>query len=771
MKYTIALAGNPNCGKTTLFNELTGARQFVGNWPGVTVEKKEGKLKGNDDITIIDLPGIYSLSPYSPEEKIARHVLLEERPDMILNIIDGSNLERNLYLTLQLLETGIPCVIAVNMCDVLAKRKNRLDVEKMSHMLGCPVIEISALKEVGITEMIAVVKKRLTEHAMQSHATYDSELESLLKAIEQQLDDGKQNARWYAVKLVEHDEETVKTCKVTQDIQDRITVYETKHDDTGESLIAEARYMCIERISQACLHHSNREQMTFSDRLDRILTNRILALPIFAVVMFLVYFIAMAGPGQKMTDWVNDGVFGDGWHLFGIGSTAYHEAADSYQEAVQLVDGYHIYVEEHGVASDTFTYEVVDEETLQVHIENGTKQDVIKAEETLKAAPDGIDPSQYGIYIPSIPQIAADAFESWHVALWVEGLVVDGVIAGIGAVLGFLPQMLVLFFLLALLEGSGYMARIAFILDRIFRRFGLSGKSFIPMLVATGCGIPGIMASRTIEDERDRRMTIVTTTFMPCGAKIPFIAMIAGALFHNSPLTAVSAYFLGMAAVVVSGIMLKKTKMFAGEAAPFVMEMPPYHVPSLKNACHVMWERGSGFAKKAGTVILLASIIIWGLTHIGINEQGFLLLEEEEISQSLLAVLVRPIAFLFTPLGWGDWRAAAASIAGLTAKENIVSTIGILYPEGINTAFSQAAGYSFLVFNLLCAPCFAAIGAIKKEMADRKMTWFAIGYQTVFAYSIALMIYGFSTRQGISLIFAIIIALMLIYGMVRKPAK
>ena len=750
MSMRIALAGNPNCGKTTLFNALTGSNQFVGNWPGVTVEKKEGKLKKHDGVTITDLPGIYSLSPYTLEEVVARNYLISERPDAILNIIDGTNLERNLYLTTQLTELGIPVVAAINMMDVVEKNGDKINTAELSRELGCRVVEISALKGNGIMEAAeAAIHAAENGKTVPMH-TFSGTVEHALAHIEEAAVHGlpEEQQRFYAIKLFERDEKVLEQLHlgeaVLSHIETDIKAAEEEMDDDAESIITNERYIYIGNIIKGCLKKKSAGKMTTSDKIDRIVTNRFLGLPIFAVIMFLVYYISMVSVGTAATDWANDGLFGDGWHLFGIGSAAYEEAAGEYGDAALIVDGYDAYVEENGAApTGDFPYEVADEETLEVTVETASLADYESALAVMEQYGEEPDPADYGVWVPGIPVLVGNGLEAVGAADWLAGLINDGIVAGVGAVLGFVPQMLVLFLLLAFLEACGYMARIAFVLDRIFRKFGLSGKSFIPMLIGTGCGIPGIMASRTIENERDRRMTIMTTTFIPCGAKVPFISMVAGAIFGGSAWVATSAYFVGMAAIIISGIMLKKTKMFSGDPAPFVMELPSYHLPTVGNVLRSMWERGWSFIKKAGTIILLSTIVIWFTTYFGFTSEGFRMLGEEEMDQSLLAAVGGAIAWIFTPLGWGNWQAAVAFITGLVAKENIVGTMGILYPGGwpeIAGNFSRVAGYSFLVFNLLCAPCFAAIGAIKREMNSAKWTWFAIGYQCGLAYAVALMV-------------------------------
>ena len=783
----IALAGNPNCGKTTLFNALTGSNQFVGNWPGVTVEKKEGKLKKHDDVVIMDLPGIYSLSPYTLEEVVARNYLITERPDAILNIIDGTNLERNLYLTTQLTELGIPVVLAVNMMDVVRKNGDKIDVAELSRQLGCPVVEISALKGDGVKEAAETAIKAAKGGKTIPMHKFSGPVEHAIAHIEEAAVHTmpEEQQRWYAVKVFERDDKVLESLNIPADvkahIEQDIEAAEKELDDDAESIITNERYVYIAEVIKACYKKKNAGALTTSDKIDKIVTNRWLGLPIFAVVMFLVYWIAMVAVGAPATDWANDGLFGDGWHLFGIGSAAYGEVADAYADASAIVDGYDAYVEENGAAPEgEFTYEVEDEETLEITEETATIADYEEAVATLDEIGDEPDPADYGVWVPGIPVLIGNALEAAGAAEWLSGLILDGIVAGVGAVLGFVPQMLVLFLLLAFLEACGYMARIAFVLDRVFRKFGLSGKSFIPMLIGVGCGVPGVMASRTIENERDRRMTIMTTTFIPCGAKVPFIAMIAGAIFGGSPWVSTSAYFIGMAAIVISGIMLKKTKMFAGDPAPFVMELPAYHWPTLGNVLRSMWERGWSFIKKAGTIILLSTILVWFTTYFGWVDGQFQMLSEDQIDYSILAAIGGAICWIFAPLGWGNWQATVASITGLVAKENIVGTLGILYGAGegtvwqhIGAAFTPITGYSFLVFNLLCAPCFAAIGAIKREMNNAKWTWFAIGYQCVFAYAIALMINQFGglftgNVNVIGLIFALLVLAFIIYMLFFK---
>ena len=786
----IALAGNPNSGKTTLFNALTGSNQFVGNWPGVTVEKKEGRLKKHEDVVIMDLPGIYSLSPYTLEEVVARNYLIGQRPDAILNIIDGTNLERNLYLTTQLTELGIPVVVAINMMDVVRKNGDQINVAELSRELGCKVVEISALKGDGVMEAAqAAVEAAATAKTVPMH-TFSGPVEHAIAHIEEAAvhDLPEEQQRWYAIKIFERDDKVLEQLKidptVMTHIEADIKAAEKELDDDAESIITNERYVYIAQLIKGCYKQKKAKgELSASDRIDRVVTNRWLGLPIFALVMFLVYWIAMVAVGAPATDWANDGVFGDGWHLLGIDG-GYNEVADTYGEASLIVDGYEAYIEEHGAlaADGTFTYDVEDEETLAVTTETATLADYEAAKATLAEIGDEPDPADYGVWVPGIPVLIGDALDAAGTPDWLNGLILDGIVAGVGAVLGFVPQMLVLFLMLAFLEACGYMARIAFVLDRVFRKFGLSGKSFIPMLIGVGCGVPGVMASRTIENERDRRMTIMTTTFIPCGAKVPFIAMIAGALFGGSAWVSTSAYFIGMATIILSGIMLKKTRMFAGDPAPFVMELPAYHWPTLGNVLRSMWERGWSFIKKAGTIILLSTIFVWFTTYFGWVDGTFRMLDESEIDSSILAAIGGAIAWIFKPLGWGNWQAAVASITGLVAKENIVGTLGILYGGGDGTvydamaqAFTGITAYSFLVFNLLCAPCFAAIGAIKREMNNAKWTWFAIGYQCGLAYVVALMInqFGglFTGNVNVPGVIAAVLLLAGILYMLFRPYK
>ena len=821
MNLRIALAGNPNCGKTTLFNALTGSNQFVGNWPGVTVEKKEGKLKKHDGVIITDLPGIYSLSPYTLEEVVARNYLIGERPDAILNIVDGTNLERNLYLTTQLTELGIPVVIAINMMDVVRKNGDKINTAELSRELGCKVVEISALKGTGIMEAAeAAVNAAKNSKTVPMH-TFSGVVEHAIAHIEEAVlhDMPEEQQRWYAIKIFERDEKALSQLKIPQEtmqhIETDIVAAEKELDDDSESIITNERYVYIAELIKGCYKKKNVGKLSTSDKIDKVVTNRWLGLPIFAVIMFLVYYIAMVGVGSAATDWANDGLFGDGWHLFGIGSAAYEEVSEEYGDAASVVNGYIEYAADNGIDTeeveaaldtesedfdptaakealasftdevkdiDEATYTVVDEETMADEEVTSTYDELLEAAEVYdKYDCTEPDPADYGVWVPGIPVLIGDALENTNCAEWLSGLILDGIVAGVGAVLGFVPQMLVLFLLLAFLEACGYMSRIAFVLDRIFRKFGLSGKSFIPMLIGTGCGVPGIMASRTIENDRDRKMTIMTTTFIPCGAKVPFIAMIAGAIFGGSAWVATSAYFVGMAAIIISGIMLKKTKMFSGDPAPFVMELPAYHMPTLLNVLRSMWERGWSFIKKAGTIILLSTIVVWFTTYFGFVDGEFTMLSDDQLDMSILASIGNVIAPIFAPLGWGDWQAAVASITGLVAKENIVGTMGILYGgsgtvySNLQMAFTAISGYSFLVFNLLCAPCFAAIGAIKREMNNAKWTWFAIGYQCVFAYAVALMVNQFGNLftgnvNVIGLIAALIVLVFIIY-MLFKPYK
>ena len=829
MEIKIALAGNPNCGKTTLFNALTGSNQFVGNWPGVTVEKKEGKLKKHKDVTIMDLPGIYSLSPYTLEEVVARNYLVGERPDAILNIIDGTNLERNLYLTTQLTELGIPVVVAINMIDLVKKNGDSINIDELSRQLGCKVVEISALKGTGIMEAAeSAIKAAGSTKTVPMHS-FNGVVEHAIAHIEEAAVHNmpEEQQRWYAIKIFERDDKVLAKLDIPQNVIDHIEkdiqAAEKELDDDAESIITNERYIYIASIIKSCYKKKNKGKLTTSDKIDKVVTNRWLGLPIFAVIMFLVYYISMQTVGTAATDWANDGLFGDGWHLFGIGSSQAAEAEETYGDSDAIIEAFNaqygnddiaeaIDLESENYSEDaakaaltelvnltpsdaSVTYSVQDEETLEITETPDTKKSALEEAVSnylntdYKEGYGAPDVATYGIWVPGIPVLIGNGLDAINCADWLNGLILDGIVAGVGAVLGFVPQMLVLFILLAFLESCGYMARIAFVLDRIFRKFGLSGKSFIPMLVGTGCGVPGIMASRTIENERDRRMTIMTTTFIPCGAKQPFIAMIAGAIFGGSPWIATSAYFIGMAAIVVSGIMLKKTKMFSGDPAPFVMELPAYHLPTVGNLLRSMWERGWSFIKKAGTIILLSTILVWFTTYFGFVDGTFRMLGEDEIGNSILAAIGNGLAWIFAPLGWGNWQATVASITGLVAKENIVGTMGILYPGGwteIGAAFTGLSGFSFLLFNLLCAPCFAAMGAIKREMNNIKWFWFAVGYQCVFAYVIAFMVFQFGSifaggLNVIGLIFAVAVFAFMIYMLVRpykeattlkvKPAK
>ena len=804
MNIRIALAGNPNSGKTTLFNALTGSNQFVGNWPGVTVEKKEGKLKNHDSVTIVDLPGIYSLSPYSQEEVIAREYLVKEKPEAILNIIDGTNLERNLYLTTQLMEMGIPMVLAINMSDVVRKNGDKIDTKELSKRLGYPVFEISALKKEKVMEAAEAAILAASSSSSLPYPKFSEEIEKSLSAISSVIK-GKteeKNERWYTVKVLERDSRINEELSLTSEEKDKvefiISTLEKEEDDEGESIITNERYSYIAKLIEVC-YRKKSSGLSTTDKIDRVVTDRWLALPIFALVMWLVYYVSVTTIGTFCTDFVNDGIFGDGFYFLGKGRGAYEEAAEEFTSATDVLTAFG---EEKGIeweeldedtvsliassvsSGDYATYTLVDEETLgeeEVTVDYSALMEAVDTYEALGYAEP--DTSDYGPWVPSIPALISSALEAIGCADWLQGLIIDGIVAGVGAVLGFVPQMLVLFLFLAFLESCGYMARIAFVMDQIFRKFGLSGKSFIPILIGTGCGVPGIMASRTIENEKDRRMTIITTTFIPCGAKLPFIAMIAGAVFGGASWVAPTAYFLGMAAIITSGIILKKTKLFSGDPSPFVMELPDYHWPTVSNVLRSMWERGWSFIKKAGTIILLSTVVIWFTTFFGFTEEGFRMLGEDEIGLSILAQIGSLIAWIFYPLGWGTWQATVASIIGLVAKENIVGTLGIIYGAtgsayvGIAEAFTSVTGFSFLTFNLLCAPCFAAIGAIKREMNSGKWTWIAIGYQCIFAYLTALvftqvgnLICGFGINIFFLIVAVAVIALF-IYLLFRRERK
>ncbi|MGN1344402.1 MAG: ferrous iron transporter B [Traorella sp.] len=789
MELRIALAGNPNSGKTTLFNALTGSNQFVGNWPGVTVEKKEGRLKKYNDVIITDLPGIYSLSPYTLEEVVARNYLLNERPDAILNIVDGTNLERNLYLTTQLTELGIPVVIAINMMDVVKKNGDKINIEELSRELGCNVVEISALKGDGIQEA-ALKSIEAAKHGktIPMH-TFNGPVEHALAHIEEATlhDFPEERQRWYAIKLFERDDKVLEELqldeKTRNHIEKDIQAVEEELDDDAESIITNERYIYIGQIIKGCYQKKSQKELSTSDKIDKIVTNRFLALPIFAVVMFFVYYISVSTVGTYVTDWTNDGLFGEGFYLFGIGQSSYEEAMNDYAKENLFTDEMIVLVDEavndHIVGASEIQSAIVDEDFSafdeayasygEALVEKGYDISVIYENALGEDALNVPQNCDYGIWIDGIGVLVEKGLDAIHVSEWLKSLIVDGIVGGVGAVLGFVPQMIVLFILLAFLESCGYMARIAFVLDRIFRKFGLSGKSFIPMLIGTGCGVPGIMASRTIENERDRRMTIMTTTFIPCGAKLPIIALIAAALFDGAWWVAPSAYFVGIAAIVISGIMLKKTKMFAGEPAPFVMELPSYHWPTISNVMRSMWERASSFIKKAGTIILLSSIVIWAGSCFGFVDGQLTFNVDMELEESILGFIGSGLCFIFTPLGFGNIKATIATIMGLVAKEEVVGVFGVLDFEGM----SALQAYLFLVFNLLCAPCFAAIGAIKREMNSTKWTLFAISYQCIFAYAISLMIYQFGSAfaydlHPIGFIFAFLVLLFIIYMLFIK---
>ena len=796
MKLRIALAGNPNAGKTTLFNRLTGSNQYVGNWPGVTVEKKEGHLKSDGEVTITDLPGIYSLSPYTLEEVVARNYILDEKPDAIINIIDGANLERNLYLTDQLRELGVPVIVAINMMDVVRRNGDKIDTYKLTNALGCPVFEISALKGEGIEPLIkAVTAGELS--VPYAKTLFDKDVEETLSKIGEVLPAGIPQAqrRWYEIKLFERDAKVREQLRLsgvaTAECESAISVCEEKYDDDSESVITSGRYDAIAETMGRCTRRARMGRLSTSDKIDRVVTSRALGIPIFVVIMFLVYFLSVTTVGTWATDWANDGVFGDGWFLGGAGRVAYTQVDDAYTGAVSAAEAFEVAAQEQGLdpESSTFTadarkadvvatYDDYDQDTGDnetVTVDAGTYADAQAI-----IAQGEPDPSDYGIWIPGIPPLVEDGLTAISCADWLQDLILNGIIAGIGAVLGFVPQMLVLFLLLALLESCGYMSRIAFVLDRVFRRFGLSGKSFIPLLISSGCGVPGIMSSRTIENDNDRRMTVMTTTFIPCSAKLPIIALLAGAVFGGVWWVAPSAYFLGIAAVLCSGVILKKTKPFMGCSAPFVMELPAYHVPTAGAVLRSMWERASSFIRKAGTVILLATIAVWFLSGYGFEGGTFGAVANQD--NSLLAVLAGAVAWVFYPLGWGTWQPVAATLTGLLAKENVVGTFGILYAgdagwyAALQASFTPLVGYSLLAFNLLCAPCIAAIGAIKREMNSARWTWGALAYMCGIAYATALMIYqigGLLTGQvafSVLSVLAFILAIAFLY-MLFRPAR
>ena len=803
MNIRIALAGNPNSGKTTLFNNLTQSNQYVGNWPGVTVEKKEGKLRKHNDVTVVDLPGIYSLSPYTEEEVVARNYLLDEKPEVIINIVDGTNLERNLYLSTQLMELGIPFVMALNMMDVVRKNGDRIDTKALSNSLGCPVVEISALRGENTLKVAEEAIKEAQKGGRTPAPIFSSNIEKVISYIEEKaaFKCDESEKRWYAIKVFEGDQKVLEKVKIENyalsEIKKEVENVEVEMDDDKESIITNERYSYIERVVKTS-YKKKSNGLTVSDKIDTIVTNKYLALPIFALVMWLVYFVSVSTIGTIFTDWANDGVFGDGFYLLGIGRSAYEESVEEYGTAESVVKAFGeklgleaVELDEDSLEDilsstgkdEVASYILQDEETLSEEEIEVTYTELVESVDILSSYNySEPEPEEYGPWVPGLPVLIGNGLEAIGCSEWLMGLILDGIVAGVGAVLGFVPQMFVLFLFLAVLEDCGYMARIAFVMDRIFRKFGLSGKSFIPILIGTGCGVPGIMASRTIENEKDRRMTIITTTFIPCGAKLPFIAMIAGSIFGGASWVAPTAYFLGMFAIITSGIILKKTKLFSGDPAPFVMELPSYHMPTVKNVLLSMWERGWSFIKKAGTIILLSTIVVWFTSFFGFAEDGFRMLSEEELDYSILGRIGSLIAWIFYPLGWGNWQAAVASITGLVAKENIVGTLGILYGAegsayiGISAAFSKVAGLSFLSFNLLCAPCFAAIGAIKREMNSAKWTWFAVGYQCLFAYLVALVVYQFGSlftgNVNVLLLFvAILVAAYFLYMLFKKERK
>ena len=789
MAIKIALAGNPNCGKTTLFNALTGSNQFVGNWPGVTVEKKEGKLKNHKDVTIMDLPGIYSLSPYTLEEVVARNYLINEKPDAIINIVDGTNIERNLYLSTQVMELGIPVIMAINMMDIVQKNGDKIHIDKLSKKLGCEVVEISALKGVGIEKAAekAVALAQAKKEMAPVHE-FAEDVESVITAVEEKLGSDVADAqkRFFAIKLLEKDDKIKELLTTVPDVSAEIAQLEKEFDDDTESIITNERYVYISSIIGDCLTKKKGEKLTISDKIDRVVTNRWAALPIFAVVMFIVYYVSVTTVGGWVTDWTNDCLFGDGFHLFGIGSAAYDDDAAAYSRADQIL-----------AAGDegATVVDILDDEDEVIETVTLSDNTVAEAQTVVDAGEP--DTTTYGVWVPGIPVLVENLLDSMNCVDWLKSLILDGIVAGVGAVLGFVPQMLVLFLFLAFLESCGYMARVAFIMDRIFRKFGLSGKSFIPMLIGSGCGVPGVMASRTIENDRDRKMTIMTTTFVPCGAKLPIIALIAGAFFDNAGWVSWSAYFIGIAAIICSGIILKKTKMFAGEPAPFVMELPAYHWPTVGNVLRSMWERGWSFIKKAGTIILLSTIVLWFLMSFGWADGSFGMLDfdglegaalEAAQAQCVLAKIGSVIAPIFAPLGWtqggSGWKMAVAAVSGLIAKENVVATFGMLFgfaevaEDGAEVWGSLAqvltpiAAYGYLVFNLLCAPCFAAMGAIKREMNNPKWFWFAIGYQCGLAYIVSLCIYQIGTlistgAFGIGTVVAFLLVAAFIYLLFR----
>ncbi len=801
MSIKIALAGNPNSGKTTLFNALTGANQFVGNWPGVTVEKKEGKLKSKKDVKIVDLPGIYSLSPYTLEEVVARNYLIEEKPDAILNIVDGTNLERNLYLTTQLMELGIPVVIAINMQDVLEKRGDKINVKELSRQLGCKIVEISALRDKGIKEATEAVIEAAESGKVVPKHSFSGTVEHALAHIEEAVihDMPEEQQRWYSIKIFERDEKVLETLNIDPDvmshIEQDIKAVEDEMDDDAESIITNERYVYIAEVLRGCYKKREAHKSTTSDKIDKIVTNRILALPIFAAIMFIVYYISVTTVGTWVTDWTNDGLFGDGFFLFGKGSSAYEQRVDSWaskdvftkdlgvvldqaskdkkvnQNAVEALKADYEDKDFGAFEEDYGSYAAELEENKEhrsYSVTNVLTKSGALDEEGEFATPDPSE-TKGSWWVNGVPVVVEKGLDAIHCADWLKGLILDGIVAGVGAVLGFVPQMFVLFLFLAFLESCGYMARVAFIMDRIFRKFGLSGKSFIPMLIGSGCGIPGIMASRTIENDRDRKMTIMTTTFIPCGAKLPIIALIAAALFNNAGWVAPSAYFLGIAAIVISGIILKKTKLFAGDPAPFVIELPEYHLPTVGTVLRSMWERGWSFIKKAGTIILLSSILIWLGSVFGWTGGHFGFNLDMELSDSVLGHLGNALKFIFAPLGFGNSTATVATIMGLVAKEEVVGVFGILDFEGL----TKLAGYSFLIFNLLCAPCFAAMGAIRREMNNWKWFGIAIGYQCLFAYVISLIVYQLGLLftgavNVVGLIVALILIVCLIYLLARK---